>query len=372
MDVGKLYRLWMMAVAAALLVALVVGCTLGCGSAKEEAAAALSTQTITDQAGRSHTVPDPITKVYCTSPMGTNLMYMLAPELLVGWNVTPTALEKKYIPEELRPVVGLGGWYGKNTTGNVEEIVKRAPDVAFDLGDLDQAAISEADRIQGLINIPLVMVDGDLVDSGSALRYIGTLVGAEDRAEELAKYCDHVIEEAQEISATLADADKVRVYYAEGMKGLNTDPTGSSHTEVLDLVGARNVADVKLESGYGMSPVSLEQVLAWDPEVILVASDPAEESNVYEQITTSGDWATITAVKNHQVYQIPRGPFDWFDRPPCISRILGVRWLGNLLYPDLYDYDMKAEIKEFYKVFYHLELTEAQMQELTAHALRAE
>ena len=318
------------------------------------------------------TVPDPITKVYCTSPMGTNLMYMLAPELLVGWNVTPTALEKKYIPEELRPVVGLGGWYGKNTTGNVEEIVKRAPDVAFDLGDLDEAAISEVDRIQGLINIPVIMVDGDLVDSGSALRYIGTLLGVEDRAEELAKYCDDVIEEAQEISAKLADADKVRVYYAEGMKGLNTDPTGSSHTEVLDLVGGRNVADVELESGYGMSPVSLEQVLAWDPEVILVASDPAEESNVYEQITTSGDWATITAVKNHQVYQIPRGPFDWFDRPPCISRILGVRWLGNLLYPDLYDYDMKAEIKEFYKVFYHLELTDAQLQELTAHALRAE
>jgi iron complex transport system substrate-binding protein len=118
-----------------------------------------------------------------------------------------------------------------------------------------------------------------------------------------------------------------------------------------------------------MAPVSLEQVLVWDPEVILVASDPAEESNVYEQITTSSQWATVTAVKRGQVYQIPRGPFDWFDRPPCISRILGVRWLGNLLYPDLYQYDMEAEVKDFYKVFYHMELADAQLQELMARAM---
>lgn len=346
----------------------------GCGS--DDGAATASTErgtvTITDQAGREVTIPDPIETVWCTSPMGTNLMYMLAPEMMVGWNITPTALEKKYIPEEYRTVIGLGGWYGKNTTGNVEEIIKRAPDVVFTLGDLDEAAISEADRVQGLLSIPVIMVDGDLVASGDALRYIGELLGVEDRAKELADYCDDVIEEAQGIAAELSEADKVRVYYAEGMEGLNTDPEGSMHTEVLELVGGANVARVELQSGYGMSPVSLEQVLVWDPELILVASDPAEESNVYEQITTGSQWKTVTAVKNGDVYQIPRGPFDWFDRPPSISRILGVRWLGNLLYPDLYEYDIKKEVKEFYELFYHMELTDTQLQELMARAVRTD
>ncbi len=41
--------------------------------------------------------------------------------------------------------------------------------------------------------------------------------------------------------------------------------------------------------------------------MILVASDPAEESNVYEQITTGSRWADISAVKTGRVYQIPRG-----------------------------------------------------------------
>ena len=91
-----------------------------------------------------------------------------------------------------------------------------------------------------------------------------------------------------------------------------------------------------------------------------------------KQITTGSNWATIAAVKNQQVYQIPHGPFDWFDRPPSIARLLGIRWVGNLLYPDLYQYDMKAKVKKFYKLFYHLDLTDAQFQELTARSLRAQ
>jgi iron complex transport system substrate-binding protein len=299
-------------------------------------------------------------------------MYMLAPDMMVGWNISPTNLEKKYIPEKYRSIVGLGGWFGKNTTGNVEEIIKRAPDVVLSVGDVDSAAIAEVERIQGLLHIPVVMVDGSLTASGDAFRYIGKLLKVEQRAEELASYCDGVVQEAKGVASRLADDRKVRVYYAEGPKGLNTDPSGSMHTEVLDLVGGVNVAKVETQSDYGMSPVSLEQVLTWNPDVILVASDPAEESNVYEQITTGADWSTIAAVKNKQVYQIPRGPFDWFDRPSSPSRILGIRWLGNLLYPDLYPYDMKAEVKKFYSLFYHLDLTDTQLGELMGRAMKVQ
>jgi iron complex transport system substrate-binding protein len=255
----------------------------------------------------------------------------------------------------------------------VEEIIKRHPDIVFDLGTLDAGYVDEANRIQGLLGIPVIMVDGSLVKSGDTLRYIGKLLKREDRAEQLAAYCDGVIQEAQKVSGNLKAGDKVSVYYAEGGKGLNTDPAGSQHTEVLDLVGGYNVATVSEEaSGFGMSPVSMEQVLAWNPQVILVASDPAQESNVYEQIKTQGQWSTVAAVKDQQVYQIPRGPFDWFDRPPSVSRILGVRWLGNLLYPDLYKYDMRAEVKQFYRLFYQMDLTDEQIQTLMSRAVPAE
>jgi iron complex transport system substrate-binding protein len=325
--------------------------------------------TITDHAGRQMTIPARIDKVFCTGPTGTNLVYTLAPELLVGWNITPTEQEKEYIPAEYRGMVGLGGWYGKNTTGNVEEIIKVAPDVVLSIGTIDEGSISDAERVQGLLNIPVVLVDSTLTKTGDAYRFVGKLLGLEEGAEELADYSDEVIRQAQENTAKLSEQDRVSLYYAEGGKGLHTDPEGSNHTEVFTLVGARNVADVELQQGYGMSPVSLEQVIAWDPEVILVASDPAGETDVYGQITTGADWATIEAVKTGQVYAIPHGPFDWVDRPYSIGRLLGIPWVGNLLYPDLYDFDMEAKVKEFYRLFYHLDLTDAQLQKLMEHAV---
>lgn len=338
------------------------------GSTVSEPGGNAGTLTITDQAGRQVTIPTEIKSVFCTSPMGSNLLYMLAPDLMAGWNVTPTKLEMEYIPEQYRDYVGLGGWYGKNTTGNVEEIIKRAPDILLSVGYLEQQDIDDAERIQALLNIPVVMVGGTLEESGAAFRYIGKLVGREERAEELAAYCDEVIAEAKANTAKLTDDKKVRVYYAEGNKGLNTEAEGSDHTVVLRMVGGQNVAQVENESAYGMSPVSLEQVLAWDPEVILVASDPKQESVAYEEITTGEQWKTVQAVKNGKVYQIPRGPFDWFDRPVCVAGILGARWLGNLLYPDLYQYDMDAEVRKFYRLFYQVELTDAQMDRLMGRA----
>ncbi len=324
---------------------------------------------ITDDAGRAVTIPAQIGKVFCTGPTGTNLVYTLAPEMLIGWNITPTEQEKEYIPDEYRAMVGLGGWFGKNTTGNVEEIIKLDPDVVLSIGTIDEAAISDAERAQELLGTPVVLIDSTLTKTGDAYRFVGEILGVEEKAEELAVYSDEVIRQAQENAAKLIEEDRVSLYYAEGGKGLHTDPEGSSHTEVFSVVGARNVADVELQDGYGMSPVSLEQVIAWDPEVILVASDPAEETNVYEQITTGADWANITAVKNGQVYQIPHGPFDWVDRPYSIGRILGIPWVGNLLYPELYDFDMEAKVKEFYQLFYHLEPTDTQLQELMGHAI---
>ena len=146
------------------------------------------------------------------------------------------------------------------------------------------------------------------------------------------------------------------------------------HTEVLGMIGAKNVAQVENDlSGYGMAPVSLEAVISWQPQVILVASDPAEESQACKLIAGGQRLADrARGVKNQRVYQIPHGPFDWFDRPPCMARLLGIEWIGNLLYPDLYKLDIKAEVKNFYKIFYHYDLSDAQLNKLTARSLPAQ
>jgi iron complex transport system substrate-binding protein len=344
-----------------------------CGSGQDSTEnSAGGVVTITDDGGRQVTIPSQVDKVFCTSPLGTYMVYTLAPDKLAGWNTKPSALEQAYMPEQYRPIVGLGGWYGKNTTGNVEEIIKIGPDLILSVGDMDDTNVSDADRVQNLLNIPVVLVDAALVKSGDAYRFIGRLLAEDERAEELARYSDKVIARAEAIAAQIPEDERATVYYAEGAKGLNTDPEGSTHTEVFTLIGAHNVADVDMQEGYGMSPVSLEQVIAWDPAFVFVASDPEGEMNVYEQITAGGDWKTLRAVEDGHVYQIPHGPFDWLDRPYSIARLLGLQWVGDLVYPDLWDLDIKETTKEFYRLFYHYDLSDAQLAKLLEHALTVE
>ncbi len=163
--------------------------------------------------------------------------------------------------------------------------------------------------------------------------------------------------------------EQVKVYYAEGPKGLNTDPSGSFHTQSLDMLQAINVAEIDLPGArVGMAEVSLEQVLHWDPEVI-ICQNTKEQGGYREGIISDPDWGNITAVKNNRVYEVPYGPFSWFDRPPSSNRFLGLKWLANILYPEYFNYDLSQETEEFYELFYHYKLTDEETAELLKNAI---
>ncbi len=75
-------------------------------------------------------------------------------------------------------------------------------------------------------------------------------------------------------------------------------------------------------------------------------------------------WAPIAAVQNHRVHLSPGLPFGWVDLPPSVNRLIGLRWLGKILYPDLFPEDMRALTRDFYRDFYHVTLTDAQLDRL--------
>jgi iron complex transport system substrate-binding protein len=120
------------------------------------------------------------------------------------------------------------------------------------------------------LGIPVAVIRFDLKTMGKLYEMLGELTGDKARAKELGDYCIKVVNEIGEAVAEIPEEKRVRVYYAEGEKGLQTDPKDSPHSEVLDLVGGINVADVAVQKGYGRSPVSLEQLLKWNPDRIIV------------------------------------------------------------------------------------------------------
>ncbi|HEY1506937.1 MAG TPA: iron ABC transporter substrate-binding protein, partial [Stellaceae bacterium] len=75
-------------------------------------------------------------------------------------------------------------------------------------------------------------------------------------------------------------------------------------------------------------------------------------------------WQGVKAVRDKRVYLEPRSPFGWVDEPPGPNRLIGLRWLAHLLYPQLFSGDIRAETKRFYELFYHQAPTDAQLDQL--------
>jgi iron complex transport system substrate-binding protein len=326
-----------------------------------------------DAAGRDLVLPRHPDKVYATNQIGIILLYSLAPERLAGWIFPLQEAEKPYLQPQYYDLPVLGGWSGRSSSANVEEIARVHPDIIYSIGPIDGVQLAQAETLQAQTGIPVVMLTSPLTGMDRTYREVGAMLGVTQQADKLARYCQQTISEVQDALAKLPDEKRVRVYYAEGGSGLETDPAGSFHTEVLDLVKGINVAQVTSSGvGFGRSEVSIEQVLNWDPEVILVGYDKQTQDGFFKQIDSLPQWQPIQAVRQRQIYQIPFYPYDWFDRPPSVNRLIGVKWLAHLLYPDYLPLDMAAETRRFYQLFYHMTLSETQLRTLLMPASRGD
>jgi iron complex transport system substrate-binding protein len=334
--------------------------------------AAEKSRIIIDMANRKVVVPPIINSVYATSPMGEVFMYTLNPEKIIGMTWTLDDEEKALLVHEYLKKPVLGGWFGKNTTGNPEVIIKAHPDIVVSMGYLDKTEITAAERIREKLGIPVIMVDARFDSLAASYRFLGKLLGEAPRADTLARFCRATLDTIRSLALGIPEKDKVRVYYAEGLNGLETDPKGSMHSEVLDMVGGINVAEVPMLRGYGRATVSFEQLLVWKPRVVLVCLDHgfAHGTENFSKITTDPSWHVLDAVKTGNFYCIPSLPFNWFDRPPSVNRILGLTWLMNLLYPDVYKIDIRKETRKFYSLFYHRDLSDAELDTVLKNALK--
>ena len=151
------------------------------------------------------------------------------------------------------------------------------------------------------------------------------------------------------------------MYYGRGPNGLDTGLAGSINMEVLERVGAVNVAAAAGTGG--ITKVSIEQVLSWNPDVIL-ALDPG----FYRSVGSDPLWSSIKAVNDKRIYLAPNLPYGWFDASPGVNRLIGVRWLMSILYPKQFPEDLRAVTRDFYKLFYQVDLSEQQIDTLLASA----
>lgn len=314
---------------------------------------------IVDGAGREVTVPARIERVFPAGPPAAILLYTLAPDLLIGWPRANRPEEREFLLPDVGGRPEIGRITGRGNTANLEVVLSLKPDLILDSGSVRRTFSELADRVQNQTGIPYALLDGSFPATAGSLRTLGQLVGREPRAKELADWCDQTIRTLLSRIETVPRDKRPRVYYARGPRGLETGLAGSINVETVEFLGAVNVASGA--PGSGLANVSLEQVLAWDPEVIL-----AMDQTFAGQVRSDPAWAGVKAVREGRVHLSPRLPFGWIDFPPSINRMAGLWWLAKILYPSLVPEDIRALTRDFYALFYQVTPNDQQIDRVLA------
>jgi iron complex transport system substrate-binding protein len=311
---------------------------------------------VVDGAGRRIEVPGQVRRVFAAGGPASIFVYTLAPDTLLGWTRALGPEERPWLPPRYAELPALGRLTGRGNTANVEVVLASRPDVVLDFGTIGGTYVSLADRLQEQTKVPYLLLDGGLAATARSYTLAGDLLGVAEPAAKLARYVERTLADVDRRVASVLRDKRPSVYYARGPRGLETAAPGSINAESLDRLGVRNVA---AGSGRGLTTVSLEQVLAWNPDVILTL-EPAFHAAVGQD----PGWRGVRAVREGRVHLVPLVPFPWVDFPPSVNRVIGLRWLGHVLYPEAFPGSVRDETRNFYGLFYHRVPDERQLDSL--------
>jgi iron complex transport system substrate-binding protein len=318
----------------------------------------------TDDAGRSVELPGEITRVAPSGSVATMILATLCPEYMVCVSSTPSSSQYRYLPSNLMELPTTGQLYGSKSTINLESLIDADPQVIIDLGDRKGDIASDMNALQRTTGIAVIFLEADLPHIAAAYRELGALLGLQEKAEELASLIDLTLATASENSAKIPADQRKTVMFTTGTSGLNTNARGCVQAQVIDIVGADNAIIVDdVSNAGGGNVIGLEQLYNFDPDVILFSG-----GSIYETVAGLPAWTELSAIKNGAYYEIPYLPYNWMANPPSINMILGVWWLGNLLYPEIYDFDVRDVVRHIYDLFWKYELSDEELHVMLANS----
>jgi iron complex transport system substrate-binding protein len=289
-------------------------------------------------------IPETVARVFPAGPPAAILLYTLAPDLLLGWPRANRAEQCAFMLPDVCGRPEVGRLTGRGNTANLESVLALKPDLIVDVGSTAPTFESLAARVQEQTGIPYALLDGRFEATATTYRLLGALTHRD--AEPLATYTDRTISTILARIKPIPQDERPRVYYARGPRGLETGLGGSINVETIEFLGARNVA---AERQGGLATVSIEQVLVWNPQVIVTI-----DRDFAVNVRNDPQWANIEAVRAGRVHLSPVLPFGWVDFPPSVNRLIGLWWLAKILYPKQFDEDIHTLTRDFYSRFYHV------------------
>lgn len=293
------------------------------------------TVTITDLAGREVEVPAIVSSVALTwNPLVTIITSLGKGELIAGLG-TSTEFISKAVPGYEKVVL-----IGRKP--DLELLAKLKPDVfihkAGDTPTLE--AVSE-------LGIAAIGVNTeDTEDLFNTTRLLGKMFGVESRAEEVIAYYNEKIALADSLVKDLP-AEKKKTAIVMGREIGKVAHGGMLQSSMIEAAGGISLAR-DIESKETWPVIGTEQIFKWNPDVIFLANSVLADYTA-EDLKEDVDMARLNAVKNDQLFIIPTRLDSWDF--PGIQSSLGILWMLNQMYPDIYsDDDFIKEVDGYYSL----------------------
>src|SRR5271170_2252805 len=308
------------------------------------------TREVTDAAGRVVTLPSTVNRVADAWHANNAMVLMLGgADKLVA--TTVQAQRQPWLRKMYPRIDQVPAAFNAAGDLNVETLIGTRPDVilmAYD-GSLPKwSAAVEA------YHVPIVLMPNSSLEGlKTTARITGQVLGEREAkvAEDYVRYLDGNIRRVRSVTDRLAASDRPTVLHTASAGVLTVDGRDSVIDDWITMAGGRNAADVV---GLGR-PVSLEQIAAWDPDVIIIGTAPNQQSR--QAILDDPRWREIKAVKTGKVFVNPTGAYMW-DRHSA-EAALQLLWAAKLLHPELFpDLDLKRETSDFYARYFHHVLTD--------------
>jgi iron complex transport system substrate-binding protein len=349
-----------------------------CGSTKtasaaspSDASASASTITITDHAGNTVTVPKQINRIAVCGiyPLPSVLtVFFNSAEKIVAMPKQSMAAAKNGLLGQLYPeILNAQTECVSGDQINTEELLKLKPDVVF--YSASDTATGETLKNAGFAAVAISVNKWQyncIETLNNWIELLSEMFPENDKAAAVEKYSNDTYNMIQERVSKLTDSQKARIFVLFQYSETNMLSSGKNFFGQwwCDAIGAVNVAN-ELTKDNSVA-VNMEQVYAWNPDVILVTNfTEAQPDDLYNSTIGSDDWSKIAAVQNKRVYKMPLGMYRSYT--PGADTPITLMWLAKTVYPDLFtDIDVTAKAKAYYKDVFGVELTDAQVESIFA------
>lgn len=314
----------------------------------------------TDSCGRQVALSTNVENIAPSGAYAQVMLLSLCPEKLMGLCSKISKTQLEFFGQQYEDLPVFGRFYSRNADMNYEAIIKANPDVLIDVGEHKKTIVQDLSELQSQTGLPVVFVEATLNKMANAYELLGEITQTQERAKKLSDYTNDILSFAKKVKKSKSKEQMPRILYSSGEYGTEVHEAGNVHAAVLDAVGVRNVAQL---SNTNSNQVSIEQIMNWNPDIVILSPN-----SYYEDIYNDPSWSSVSAVKNKKVYEVPSIPYSWVDQPPSIQQLLGILWLGNLLYPKDYNFDMVEKAAEFMKLYWTVEPSKDKIREMLANS----